>query len=203
MKRKKQKSSSSRTRPARTIAQKDDGFVFVQSRGPQHRRALSKLEKKFGRKDFNPSDAGRSGVDRQLLRELVQFNQVLSRSEDRYAINQDASAHAVEFETPIQLYKASYSMFENLPEDSPLRKTMIMAERPPVLEEEEKPNPLALDPMHVTKRFQMPYWLYLEIRPDIENLSAYIRFCIYTDRGMEEEAQIEKDRMGDSTREDK
>jgi len=190
-----------RTRPARILTQKDDdNYVFVHPRGPEHRQALSRLEKKFGRAVFALKEAGRLGVGQELILDLVRFNQVHARSENRYAINQDASAHAVEFETPIHLYQANYAMFENLPEDSPLRKTMIVAERPEP-KEEEKQNPFALDPKNVTKRFQMPYSLYLDIRPDIENLSAYIRFLIYTDRGMEKEAQIEKDRMGDSTRE--
>jgi len=189
----------------RILTQKDDDhYVFIQQRGPEHRRALTRLEKKFGRGDFSRADAETKGIGRDLLRELIQFNQIQVRSDDRFAINQNASTHAVEFETPIHFQKATYAMFENMPDDSPLRKGLtITAERPKLEEEKEKISPFALDPMHVTKRFRMPYGLYLDIRADIENLSAYVRFLIYTDRGMEKEAQIEKDRMGDSTREDK
>ena len=200
MKRKKTNRSEN-TKPGkatRILTQKEDSYVFVHPRAPEHRRALSRLERKFGRVVFGLSEADRIGVGRDILLDLVRFNQVNARSEDRYAINQDSSAHAVEFETPIHLYKANYAMFENLPDDSPLKKRMIAAERPVPTEEEEKPHPFALDPKNVTKRFQMPYSLYLDIRPEVENLSAYIRFLIYTDRGMTQEAQIEKDRMGEN-----
>jgi len=202
MKRKKTNKNEKPGKTARILTQKDDdNYVFIHPCRPEHRRALTRLEKKFGRAIFSLKEAGRIGVGPELIFDLVRFNQVHARSDDRYAINQDASAHAVEFETPIHLFQANYAMFENLPDDSPLRKTMITAERPAPEEDDEISSPFALDPKNVTKRFQMPYWLYLDIRPDIENLSAYIRFLIYTDRGMEKEAQIEKDRMGDSTRE--
>ncbi len=186
-------------RTVRMLTQKDDNFVLVEQRGPQHGRALSRLEKKFGPACFSQEDARRAGVDRHLLKNLVQFNQVQKRDGDRYVINRQVSSHAAEIEIPIHHLRAESALYANLPPDSSLfkKKAEITAHRPPPEEE-----PLAMVPRDVVKRFRLPYSLYLAIRPEVENFSAYVRYLIFTDRGMEQEAQLEKEQIGYSTRAD-
>lgn len=186
-------------RSLRILTQKDDRFVLLEQRGSRHGRALSRLEKKFGRADFSQTDARRTGVDLRLLKDLVRFNQVQKRDGDSYVINRKVSSHAAEIEIPIHHLRAESALYANLPPDSSLlkKKAEITAHRLPPEEE-----PLAMVPRDIVKRFRLPYSLYLAIRPEVENFSAYVRYLIYADRGMEQEAQLEKEQIGYSTRAD-
>lgn len=196
----KQKTDRKIGHSSRVLIQDGDSFVAVRKRGPEHSRALSTLEKKFGRGNFTASDVARIGIDRRLLHELARLNHVINSTGNRFSINRDASAHAVAIETPLDLCRTDYSMFAQLPDDSPIKKKLKSVPRP--TPEQVKAEAEAIlrefEPMHVTKRFKMPYSLYLDLRPDFENLSAYVRYLIYTDRGMKKEAAMEKKRMGDS-----
>jgi hypothetical protein len=52
------------------------------------------------------------------------------------------------------------------------------------------------DPTSIQKRIRIPYKLYLELRGNFENMSAYIRSLIYKDLGMTEEYEREVKLMG-------
>jgi len=50
--------------------------------------------------------------------------------------------------------------------------------------------------MNIFKRFRWPRSIYLLLTARFQNLSAYLRYLVYSDLGMKKEAEIEKARMG-------
>ncbi len=199
MKRKRAEKTNTAKRRPTFLAQREDRYVFIRERQAHHRHAVIKLEKKFGPENFSAPAATRIGIDSSLLRELVQLKYVIF-SGGHYSLNRDMLAHPEPFESEVSFLQATYAMFAGKFEPDPeelARISRACRETESELEKKRKADHWQV--MHVTKRFRMPYELYLSLRPRMDNLSAYVRYLIYKDQGMETEAAMEKARMGEGT----
>jgi len=176
--------------------------VFIRERQPKHNKALALLEKQFGRDDFSVHAANRIGVTGSLLQELVNLGHV-REFEGRFDLTVQIEKLTGSFAVPIPFYQPDSAFVEKhlkkpiqlVIESKVYKEAVKLAFARPAPEQPAK-RPENWEPLKIFKRFRMPYSLYLLLIARFRNLSAYIRYLIYKDMGMEDKAEIEKARMG-------
>jgi len=179
-----------------------DEYVITRRREEKHNQALALLEKTFGNDDFSVNAANRVGVDTRVLTELVGFGFVRC-FEGRYDLKIQVENLSPIFDIPIRCFRFDSDFmqkyrdvsFEPPVESKAFQEsaTLFFARSTP---DSSSKRPDAFEPMNVFKRFRWPFSVYLLLTARFRNLSAYIRYLVYSDLGMAKEAEIEKARMG-------
>ena len=166
-----------------------------------HRAALQRLDEFFGRDDFSLSAAEKIGVDARLVRDLIGFDHVRV-VDGRCVIHPRLPDHSFVYEIPLPFDRHdstfAISSGKRKRSRSIRSKTFPLAERLRFVE----PNPdvdyerfKKFESMTYKKRFRWPRSLHDILTERYGNVSAYIRYLIYKDLGLEEEAAHELERM--------
>jgi len=179
--------------------EKQDEYVIVTQREEKHIRAYALLQKTFGSNDFSDSGAARVGVDTNVLSDLIKFKCVrfLDGRHDLHLV------FSASFETPLHLFRVDSDFIQKYQSASFQQPVESKVHRESVerffVELNSTPSSSASgvgEPMLIFKRFRWPRSIYLLLTARFRNLSAYIRYLVYSDLGMTKEAEIEKARMG-------
>jgi len=179
--------------------EKQDQYVLVTQREEKHIRAYALLQKTFGSDDFSDSAAAHVGVDTQILSDLVKFKCVRV-FDGRYDLH---LVFPASYETPLHCFHVDSDFIQKYqsasfqqPVESKVHKESVkrffaeLNSSPP-----SSPSDVG-EPMNIFKRFRWPFSVYLLLTARFRNLSAYIRYLVYSDLGMTKEAEIERARMG-------
>lgn len=202
MNRKRKEDNSPDDTPHYLIFQKKGRFYLRRPRLPKHARALTLLEAKFGSQDFSAFTAARAGVDGLMLKELVSLGS-LRFLDGRYDLNRRPHEFQLDYDCPIFHDRLDSKVIERSSLPAPIREPESLAfqlARDDAHKNLNRPQPEARpdhwEPLNIFKQFRLSYRVYLLLRSRFRNLSAYIRFLIYTDLGMTKEAEHEKMKMG-------
>jgi len=176
-----------------------DQYVIVRRREKKHTRAYALLQKTFGSDDFSDSAAARVGVDPRVLSDLVKFKCVRF-FDGRYDLHLFFSGS---YETPLHGFHVDSDFIQKYQSASFQQPVESKVHKESVERFFAEPNPTsssspsdAGEPMNIFKRFRWPFSVYLLLTARFQNLSAYLRYLVYSDLGMEKEAEIERARMG-------
>ena len=199
MQRKLQNENTDRTGSHPANHKEQDEYVIVTQREEKHIRAYALLQKTFGSDDFSDSAAARIGVDTQVLSDLVKFKCVRF-FDGRYDL------HLVfpgSFETPLHFFRVDSDFIQKYQSASFQQPVESKVYRESVqrffadLDSDRSSSPSEVgEPMNIFKRFRWPRSIYLLLTARFRNLSAYLRYLVYSDFGMTKEAEIERARMG-------
>ena len=202
MKRKQRNENTDGTGSHPAKEKEQDEYVITRRREEKHNQALACLEKTFGKDDFSVNAANRVGVDTRILSELVGFGFVRC-FEGRYDLKIQVENFSPIFDIPIRCYRFDSDFMQKYQHESfkPLVESKAFQESAALFFARPTPDsaPKRFDdsePMNIFKRFRWPFSVYLLLTARFRNLSAYIRFLVYSDLGMTKEAEIEKARMG-------
>jgi len=181
--------------------EKQDQYVIVTQREEKHIRAYALLQKTFGGDDFSEYAAARIGIDTQVLSDLVKFKCVRFL-DGRYDLH---LVFPASYETPLHFFHVDSDFIQKYQSASFQQPVESKVHRESVerfffeLNSDPSPSPSPSnvgEPMNIFKRFRWPFSVYLLLTARFRNLSAYIRYLVYSDLGMTKEAEIEKARMG-------
>jgi len=176
--------------------EKQDQYVIVTQREEKHIRAYALLQKIFGSDDFSEYAAARVGVDTQVLSDLVKFKCVRF-FDGRYDLH---LVFPASYETPLHCFRVDSDFIQKYqrasfqqPIESKVHKESV--ERFFADLNSTPSSSEVGEPMNIFKRFRWPRSIYLLLTARFRNLSAYLRYLVYSDLGMTKEAEVERARM--------
>lgn len=177
-------------------------YVIVRRREEKHVNARAILEKTFGKDDFSACAASRVGVDVRVLQELVGLGFV-RLFEGRYDLKFRSGYLAGSFTVAVPFFKTDSDFMKRYGSGRMKPSIESKAHQESVerffaekLTDSSSGRSNESEPLNIFKRFRWRRSIYLLLATRYRNLSAYIRFLIYSDLGMTKEAEIERVRMG-------
>jgi len=202
MKRKLQNENTDGTGSHTVTHEEPDEYVITRRREEKHNQALAYLEKTFGKDDFSATAANRVGVDTRVLQELVGFG-FIRCFEDRYDLKIQFENLSPIFDIPIRCFRFDSDFMQKYQDESfksPVESKAFQESAKLFFagktSDSSSKRPDDFEPMNIFKRFRWPFSVYLLLTSRFRNLSAYLRYLVYSDLGMTKEAEIEKARMG-------
>lgn len=185
---------------SRSSINEQDAYI-VRRREEKHDRAFVRLKKTFDNDDFSAYAANRIGVDTHILKELVALGFVRC-FEGRFDLKFRPGYLTGEFEIPVPVFtfdsdfmRKYQTEFEQPIESKAHRESVELFFAGKIRDSSPKRSG-DQESMHYVKRFRWPRSIYLLLSSRYRNLSAYIRYLVYSDLGMEKEAERERARMG-------
>ena len=186
MKRKEEKQNDD----AESFADETRHYSLIRTRRPEHDRALERLKSQFGRKHFDQVDAHGVGVAAPMLKELVLLGSLVF-TKNRYRLNRAREA-VNEYTTPVHHFRQESVM------SRPESRVLALAQKDSAFREKCEPvstRSAEWQPGNVYRHVRMSKKLDEAMKVRFGNISAYIRYLVCTDLGMERDAEREKRKM--------